>query len=65
MAAPIDLDPESQAPTSAELALLPHGSSPAKRTRHAAPLENAEMFQLIQQTISSSLEGHLGRIENP
>eukprot|EP00438_Fugacium_kawagutii_P006249 Skav201984 [mRNA] locus=scaffold2976:96065:97105:+ [translate_table: standard] len=63
MAAPIDLDPEFSDPTSADLA-LPHGSSPTKRTRHAAPLENAEMVHLIQQTINSSLDGHLGRIEN-
>ncbi len=38
-------------------------SSPHKRARQL-PVENHEMLQLIQTTISNSIEGHLGRIES-
>ena len=38
-------------------------SSPHKKARQL-PVENREMLQLIQTTISNSIEGHLGRIES-
>lgn len=36
---------------------------PHKKARQL-PVENREMLQLIQTTISNSIEGHLGRIES-
>ncbi len=38
--------------------------SPSKRPRQVGSLANHDIVHLIQQTISTSLEGHLGRIQD-
>lgn len=61
----IDLDPDT--PThSGQLVPyeVPHeASSPTKRPRQVTTLENGNLVNLIQDTITTSLQGHLGRFE--
>ena len=50
--------------TGGQLVPVASDGSPSKRPRQVDSLANHDIVHLIQQTISTSLEGHLGRIQD-
>eukprot|EP00438_Fugacium_kawagutii_P024573 Skav223353 [mRNA] locus=scaffold200:464164:465237:+ [translate_table: standard] len=62
---PIDLDPDTPSHSGQ---MVPYEvpdetASPTKRARQVITMENGNLVNLIQDTITTSLQGHLGRFE--